>query len=92
MTRFAAKDPFIDLLAGHNGTWVRLSEHIAAEELRQNEWYTDFVLKSGVRDIVAAQVSDTGSHGRFRRPRGNWRKAADSGEPQAPGSTAGAAS
>jgi DNA-binding CsgD family transcriptional regulator/PAS domain-containing protein len=62
MTRFAAKDPFIDLLAGHNGTWVRLSEHIAAEELRQNEWYTDFVLKSGVRDIVAAQVSDTGSH------------------------------
>ena len=41
---------------------MRLSEQLPAPELERNEWYNDFVLKSGVRDIVAAQVSDTGSH------------------------------
>jgi hypothetical protein len=62
ITRFAAKDPFTDLLTGHQATWVKLSEQVTAPELRQNEWYNQFVLKSGVRDIVAAQVSNTGSH------------------------------
>jgi hypothetical protein len=62
ITRFAAKDPLIDLLTGHEATWVKLSEHLAASELCRNEWYNDFVLKSGVRDIVAAQVGNTGSH------------------------------
>jgi DNA-binding CsgD family transcriptional regulator len=41
---------------------MRLSEHLSAPELRRNEWYNDFVLKSGVRDIIAAQISNTGSH------------------------------
>jgi DNA-binding CsgD family transcriptional regulator len=62
ITRFAAKDPFTDLLTGYEETWVKLSEQLAAPELLRNEWYNEFVLKSGVRDIVAAQVSNTGSH------------------------------
>jgi len=62
VTRLAAKDPFTELLARRVRTWMRLSEQLPAPELERNEWYNDFVLKSGVRDIVAAQVSDTGSH------------------------------
>ena len=60
ITRFAAKDPFTDLLMGHEGTWMRLSEQLP--ELCRNEWYNGFVLKSGVRDIIAAQLTNTGSH------------------------------
>jgi DNA-binding CsgD family transcriptional regulator/PAS domain-containing protein len=62
IARYAAKDPFIELLTGHEGAWIRLSEQLPAPELHRNEWYTDFVLKSGVKDIVAAQISNTGSH------------------------------
>src|SRR5580704_6453941 len=62
ITRFAAKDPFPELLMGHEGTWMRLSEQLAAPELRRNEWYNEFVRKSGVRDIIAAQITNTGSH------------------------------
>ena len=62
ITHFAAKDPFTELLTGHEGTWMRLSEQLPELELRRNEWYNDFVLKSGVRDIIAAQVGNTGSH------------------------------
>ncbi len=62
ITRFAAKDRFVELLTNYEGTWMRLSEQLPATELQRNEWYTDFVLKSGVRDIVAAQISTTTSH------------------------------
>jgi len=47
ITQFTVKDPFTELLAGHEGTWMRLSEHSSAPELRRNEWYNDFVLKGG---------------------------------------------
>ena len=60
ITRFAAKDPFTDLLMGHEGTWMRLSEQLPTE-LCRNEWYNGFVLKSGVRDIIAAQLTNTGT-------------------------------
>jgi DNA-binding CsgD family transcriptional regulator len=62
ITRYAAKDPFVELLTRHEGAWIRLSEQLQAPDLQRNEWYNGFVLKSGVRDIVAAQVSNTGSH------------------------------
>ena len=62
ITRFAAKDPFPELLMCHEGTWMRLSEHLSVRELRRNEWYNDFVLKCGVGDIIAAQITNTGSH------------------------------
>ncbi len=52
----------MELLTNYEGTWMRLSEQLPATELQRNEWYTDFVLKSGVRDIVAAQISTTTSH------------------------------
>ncbi len=62
IARFAAQDRFIEHLTRYEGTWMRLSEQLPATELQRNEWYTDFVLKSGVRDIVAAQVSIPKSH------------------------------
>jgi PAS domain-containing protein/DNA-binding CsgD family transcriptional regulator len=62
ITHFAAKDPFIELFTGHEGIWMRLSERLSAPELRRNEWYHDFVLKCGVGDIIAAQITSTGSH------------------------------
>ena len=61
ITRYAAKDPFSDLLTGHEGTWMRLSEQLPEPELRRSEWYNDFVLKCGVRDIIAAQIGNTGA-------------------------------
>ena len=62
ITRFAAQDRFIEHLTKSEGTWMRLSEQLPTPELQRNEWYNDFVLKSGVRDIVATQISTTGSH------------------------------
>jgi DNA-binding CsgD family transcriptional regulator/PAS domain-containing protein len=62
ITRFAAKDRFIEHLTSKEGIWMRLSEQLPSPELQRNEWYNDFVLKSGVKDIVAAQVGITGSH------------------------------
>ena len=62
ITRFAAQDHFIEHLTKSEGTWMRLSEQLPTPELQRNEWYNDFVLKSGVRDIVATQISTTGSH------------------------------
>jgi DNA-binding CsgD family transcriptional regulator/PAS domain-containing protein len=62
ITRFAAQDRFVELLTNYEGTWMRLSEQLPAMELQRNEWYNDFILKSGVGDIVAAQVSITESH------------------------------
>ena len=62
ITRFAAQDRFVELLARYEGTWMRFSEHLAAADLRRNEWYDEFVLKSGVGDVVAAQISVTESH------------------------------
>ena len=62
ITHFAAIDPFTELFTDHGGTWMRLSEHLSAPELRRNEWYNGFVLRCGVGDIIAAQITNTGSH------------------------------
>ena len=53
ITRFAAQDRFAELLTRYERTWMRLSEQLPTPELQQSEWYNDFVLKSGVRDIVS---------------------------------------
>jgi DNA-binding CsgD family transcriptional regulator len=62
ISRFAAQDPFAEILAGCEGTWMRLSKQLPTPILSGNEWYNDFVPKAGVRDIIAAQIKNTGSH------------------------------
>ena len=56
---YAAVDPYSPLL---DGSWKKLSECLPDRMLRKNEWYNDFVLTCGVRDILGARLVDTSSH------------------------------
>jgi hypothetical protein len=53
--RYAAMDPYSPLL---DGSWKKLSECFSDGLLRRSEWYNDFVLTCGVRDILAARLAD----------------------------------
>jgi hypothetical protein len=56
---YAALDPFSPLL---DGSWKRLSECLPDQLLRSSEWYNDFVLTYGVRDILGTRLVDTSTH------------------------------
>src|ERR1700676_1069006 len=56
---YAALDPYSPLL---DGSWIKLSECLPESMLRNSEWYNDFILTCGVRDILAARLVDTPSH------------------------------
>ena len=56
---YAALDPYSPPLSDG---WVTLSECPPEQLLRRSEWYNDFVLTCGVRDILAARLIDTASH------------------------------
>ena len=56
---YAAVDPYLPLL---NEGWKKLSECLPDQLLRKSEWYNDFVLACGVRDILAARIVDTSDH------------------------------
>jgi len=53
---YAALDPYSPLL---DGSWKKLSECFSDPVLRRSEWYNDFVLACGVRDILGARLVDT---------------------------------
>lgn len=53
---YAAIDPYSPLL---DGSWKKLSECFPDPVLRRSEWYNDFVLACGVRDILGARLVDT---------------------------------
>jgi hypothetical protein len=57
--QYAALDPYSPLL---DDTWSKLSECLPGALLRKCEWYNDFVLQCGVRDILATRLVDTASH------------------------------
>ena len=56
---YAALDPYSPLL---DGSWIKLSECLPDSMLRKSEWYNDFVLTCGVRDILGARLVDTPYH------------------------------
>jgi hypothetical protein len=56
---YAALDPYSPLL---DGSWKKLSECFSDGLLRRSEWYNDFVLTCGIRDILGARLADTSSH------------------------------
>jgi hypothetical protein len=58
---YAPLDPFTPLLNIALG-WVKLTECLAEPLLRRSEWYNDFVLACGVRDILATRLVETPSH------------------------------
>src|SRR6266436_5120944 len=53
---YAAVDPYSPLL---DESWKTLSECLPDQLLRKSEWYNDFVLACGVRDILGARLVDT---------------------------------
>ena len=53
---YANVDPYSPLL---DGSWTKLSECLPETMLRKSEWYNDFVLTCGVRDILGARLVDT---------------------------------
>jgi hypothetical protein len=59
VSHYAALDPFSPLL---DGSWKKLSECLPEPPLRKSEWYNDFVLACGVRDILGARVVETPNH------------------------------
>jgi hypothetical protein len=56
---YAALDPCSPLL---DGSWKKLSKCLSDALLRKSEWYNDFVLACGVRDILGARLVDTATH------------------------------
>src|SRR3981189_3512281 len=56
---YAALDPYSPLL---DGSWKKLSDCLPDSLLRKSEWYTDFVLTCGVRDILGARLVETPHH------------------------------
>jgi Domain of unknown function (DUF6894) len=53
---YAALDPYSPLL---DASWKKLSECFSDPVLRRSEWYNDFVLACGVRDIIATRLVET---------------------------------
>lgn len=56
---YARLDPFSPLL---DQGWRKLSETLPDSLLRQSEWYNDFVLTCGIRDIIGTRLLDTPGH------------------------------
>jgi hypothetical protein len=55
VSHYAALDPYSPLL---DASWMKLSECLPDAQLRRSEWYADFVLACGVRDIVGTRLRD----------------------------------
>ena len=61
LTHFAAVDPYRPLLDEKPG-WLRVSECLPKAVLTRDEWYNDFVVRSGVGDILGANIFSSPSH------------------------------
>jgi hypothetical protein len=59
VNHYAAVDPYSPLL---DGKWLKLSDCLPDTVLRKSEWYNDFVLTCGVRDILGMRLVDTSNH------------------------------
>jgi hypothetical protein len=59
IAHYAALDPYSPLL---DESWKKLSECLPDTLLRKSEWYNDFVLTCGVRDILGTTLVDTPDH------------------------------
>jgi hypothetical protein len=59
LRHYAALDPYSPLL---DESWKKLSDCLPDQLLRKSEWYNDFVLACGVRDILAARLVDGSGH------------------------------
>jgi DNA-binding CsgD family transcriptional regulator/PAS domain-containing protein len=44
------------------GSWVRIADLLPQTLLSHDEWYNDFILTGGVRDILGSKLHETASH------------------------------
>ena len=58
---YASLDPFSPLLYVLPG-WTKLSECLSNSALQKSEWYNDFVLACGVRDVLGTRLVETPRH------------------------------
>ena len=58
---FAPLDPFLPHL-NVAPRWIKLSDCVPRWLLRRSEWYNDFILACGVRDILGIRLIETPSH------------------------------
>jgi hypothetical protein len=56
---YAALDPYTPLL---DARWKKLSECLPDSLFRKSEWYNDFVLTCGIRDILGSRLVGTPNH------------------------------
>jgi DNA-binding CsgD family transcriptional regulator len=47
------------------GRWVRATGCLPQSDLWRDEWYNDYLLKGGVRDMLGAKLYDSSSHSMF---------------------------
>jgi DNA-binding CsgD family transcriptional regulator len=60
---YATLDPYSPLLTtAPPGKWLALSNCLPDTVLQSDEWYNDFVRKSGVCDILGVRLLDTSTH------------------------------
>jgi DNA-binding CsgD family transcriptional regulator/PAS domain-containing protein len=60
---YAARDPYRPILdAARRGSWIHVSKCLAETFLLGDEWYNDFLLKVGIRDVAGARLFETASH------------------------------
>src|SRR3954453_2935695 len=63
VNHFAALDPYWPLLEAEPGRgWLRLLTCLPEPRLRHDAWYNEFVMKSGIGDILGAQLGSTPTH------------------------------
>ncbi|MEZ5833355.1 MAG: hypothetical protein R3D05_19445 [Dongiaceae bacterium] len=54
---YAARDLFAPILfMAMQGRWLPMSRVLPKTEIGRNEWYNDFIVKTGIVDILAAKV------------------------------------
>jgi DNA-binding CsgD family transcriptional regulator len=60
---YAARDPYRPMLdAAPHGSLVQVSKCLPESLLRRDEWYNDFLLKAGIRDVVGVRLFESASH------------------------------
>src|SRR5262245_57529804 len=59
---YAPRDLFVPLLvAAPPGRWLPLSRHVSKRDAARNDWYNDFIIKTGIADVLAAKVYEDDS-------------------------------
>ena len=59
---YATRDPYRPVLeSAPSGSWLQLSKCLPQTVLRSDEWYNDYILKGGIRDIIGTRLFDSPS-------------------------------